>query len=397
MICTCLFYKVQLFGVLLFSSYIRPSTDTLNTYNRLVSSGHLPKSVPNKRQAFPPIGGLGFAKNQKESAIKDSVDNLQLALDQVSTLFYKVVALRGSELMVQDIRVQSCNSIKDLNVAEMRKAINDGLVSFKDLEASVYQIETLLHFLLEDSRDRLRNINTELFDLGSKRELMNSKIENLEETITNLEALAREKEDSSWYFGEQAKTNERESESSMLWGLGQLAVGGALTYLTAGGYLMYAGVGTAVRGVLNMAKSENLSRRAEELRREASRHTNQANAHRHETGQLRLEIKNIEIDITQNKLARQELSSSVKQLENLLDSIHSSTRSTTEVLEILGNMYAALKDAGLHSRSLKFFQNTHSNLSSKLRRASKAQEEGMKRAWKTIEQIVLIKHRLVAG
>lgn len=371
-------------------------TYTLHTYELLVTSGFIKGSVPNSWQQLPPRG-LGFSKNVKEIEIQNSLEFLQLSFDQLSTMFYKVIALRGSDIIQQNLYIQSISSVSDLNVLEMRKALYAAAVSFKELKSNTHYIETLLHFLIEDCRETIRYIDQDMNKLQIEKESMEVQVRNKEKSIAELEHIARENENSASHMEHMAWGHERQADESAKWGFGKLIVGGALTWFSGGTYLAYVGIATIVSGVYNVAESNSEAVQARELRSVARDKWNQARVYQTEVKTLRKQIEELTVNIGVNKNAKNSLAISLAHLEDLSSSLQSSTRSMTDILMLMDDMEAGLKGASLHTKSVEIIQNSYSNLSKKLERANQAQKDGLLRAWSTLQSIIQMKHNIVSA
>lgn len=362
----------------------------------MVTSGFIKGSVPNVWQQLPPRG-IGFSKNIKEIEIQNSLEFLQLSFDQLSTMFYKVIALRGSDLIQQNLYIQSISSVSDLNVLEMRKSLHAAVVSFKELKSNTYYTETDLHFLIEDCRETIRDIDQNMNRLQIEKESMEVQIRNKEKSISELEHIARENENSARHMEHMAWDHDRQADESASWGLGKLIVGGALTWFSGGTYLAYVGMASIASGVYNVAESGSQARQAREFRNIARDRRHQAHLYQTEVKTLRKQIVELTVNIGVNKNVRNGLAISLAQLEDLSSSLQSSARSVTDILMLMDDMEAGLKGASLHTKSVEIIQNSYSNLSKKLERANQAQKDGLLTAWSTLQSIIQMKHNIVSA
>lgn len=266
--------------------------------------------VPKTWNSFPPTG-LGYSKHIQEIVIQNRLELLQLSLDQFSTMFFKFVALHGSNLLHQNIDIQSASSLGQLDVPKMRKLLQDTMATCKDIKDNNIFIEADIHDLIEDCRTQKREIDKQIDGLSMKKAAMEVQIQNHQESIDELYELAKQYERHADTSSYHARENDRKSEESFKWGAAEVVagIGGAVfTFATGGTALAFVPLtGILGFGVKNVYDSAIYNEVAKGFRRDALFYRNGAEGSKKEVNRLLTEIRNIEENIDSALHQQQEL------------------------------------------------------------------------------------------
>lgn len=351
--------------------------------------------VPNLWKSFPPTG-LGYSKNVQEIAIQNHLELLQIALNQLSTMVYKAISHHGSDLLRQNIVIQSVTSLEKLDVPKMRLLLHNAMLSFKDVQENSVFIEADIHHLFEECRLRQRKIKEEMLVLSNEREAKKIQIESHEESIREQNDLAEWNERQADRLERRAGEEERMSEESAVWGFVKVVGGGVLTYFTWGTYLVWARIGSIsiMSGAKNIFYDSTSYRiQAQESREQAWYNRNLARDYEREVDRLEEEIENLETDIEISVHVEQELKRTMNQFEHLSYELRKSMDGMVEIYEEIENMNTALARAELHAASLKIIQKHSRNFSQLFKRA---QEKNIHMVWSDIQKVVMSQQKKIS-
>ncbi|XP_045208535.2 uncharacterized protein LOC123560406 [Mercenaria mercenaria] len=367
----------------------------LHVYEQLLAYGHLEKALQAPVGGFSLPTGMSIHYSSQDSKMRDSVEMLRIMFDQVATIFYKAEVLEGSNLLNYYNKINSVTSVTDLDVHAMSLTLNGAKQAFKKVEDNMIALQGEVHFLIETVRRRIQELRNEIQENEVERQTLDEKMKILGEKIRDYDNSARDSDRQARYMEAEARRMAREADEAAAWG-GVELVGAAVSGVIG---LFTGGVGFAVPfvvlgglGVKNVRDVAHYRSRAQDFREDAYRSRNRADELRR---QVRLSERSV-IQLKENAeyIQRQiiQLESSQRRINELSKSLHGSVGATNEVILMLQNIVVAVTNAELSAKSL---QDLFKHLPQVMEKASVSQLKTTKSAWTSIQELLLIHHKLL--